>query len=139
VSGPAFIVHSLDHARAALAAAAEAGAAVVLVSPPGAAAFMGAEYFRAMVARARAEHPAAEAEAVLDCADKAGHALGAIRNGAEAVRFTGPKATREKLAAIAHAAGARLHSGRVRALDLASVPDPWRAARAHLAAKARRP
>ena len=89
----AIIVHHLDHARAALAAAAECGRPVILLSAAGAAGYAGAPWFLRVVALATDEHPEAQWDAVLDCADRPGHVLAALRQGAIAVRFTGSKAT----------------------------------------------
>ena len=134
----AIIVHDLDHARAALAAAAECGRPVTLLSPPGAAGYAGAPWFLRVVALAADEHPEAEWDAVLDCADRPGHVLAALRQGAMAVRFTGSKATAGKLAAIAESYGARLESGRTRALDLRGEADPQSACRSWLGTQGRR-
>ena len=125
----AIIIHSLEHARAALGAAAETGVAVTLASAPGAAAYVGPAWFEEVVRLARAEVPGAQALALLDCAGRAGDVLAALRQGLPRVRFTGPKAVAEKLAAIAEAQGATLVTGRLRALDLHGVADPQTACR----------
>ena len=83
----AVVVHGLADARAALAAAAETGAAVVIESAPGAGAFAGAAWFGEVVRLARAERPEVDASSVLDCGDQAGAALGAIRAGLPVIRF----------------------------------------------------
>lgn len=137
VATTAIIIHDLDHARAALAAAAACDRPVILMSAPGASGTVGAPWFLRVVAHAAAEHPDAKWDAVLDCADQPGHVLAALRQGAAAVRFTGPKATAAKLAAIAGRYGARLETGRVRALDLRGKPDPRAACRARLGATER--
>jgi hypothetical protein len=124
---PTIIVHNLDHAVGALAAAAEAGTAVRLMSAPGAAAYGGAAWFGELTAQARDAHPEAEAEMVLDCGHEPGLALGAIRTGIEAIRITAPAKVREKIAAIATASGSRLVANdRARALDLLDARDPQR-------------
>ncbi len=92
------IVGGLDEARAALAAAA--GAPVTLVSPPGAAAYLGAGYFRALVEAARAEAPEVEIVALLDCAGDSGSALAALRAGLGVI-FTGPEPAAARIADIA--------------------------------------
>ena len=125
----AVVIHDLDHARAALAAATAFDRPVALVSAPGAAAIAGAPWFLRVVALAAADHPNAAWAAVLDCADKPGHALAALRQGAKAIRYTGSKATAAKLAAIAAQYGARLEAGRLEALDLRGEADPWAACR----------
>jgi len=136
---PTIIVHNLRHALGALAAAEAADAAVRLLSAPGAAAHGGAAWFGEMVAAARAHHPGAKAEAVLDCGAEPGLALGAIRAGIEAIRIKTPAPVRARIAAIASAAGCRLvPNTRVRALDLLDARDPQRAADAWLRAGRRR-
>lgn len=132
---PAIVIHDLEDARAALAAAAALGRPVSLVSAAGAAGYAGAAWFLLVVARAAADHPQAEWTAVLDCADHPGHVLSALRQGAKAVRYSGPKASAAKLAAIAEQSGARLVTGRLAALDLRGEPDPQAACRAWLDAK----
>ncbi len=125
----AVIIHDLDHARAALAAAVEFDRPVTLVSAPGAAGIAGAAWFLKVVSLAAADHPDAAWDAVLDCADKPGHVLAALRQGAEAIRYSGSKATAAKLAAIAEQCGARLETGRLKAHDLRGEADPRAACR----------
>jgi fructose/tagatose bisphosphate aldolase len=120
----AIVIHDLEHARAALAAAAAFHRPVILISAPGAAGYAGAAWFLRVVARAAADHPDARWDAVLDCADHAGHVLSALRQGAKVVRYTGTKATAAKLAAIADGSGARVETGRLKAFDLRSEADP---------------
>lgn len=130
---PAIIVHNFRHAEAALAAAEAAGTPVQLLSAPGAAGYGGAAWFAELVAAARAEHPGAMAEAVLDCGAEPGLALAAIRAGIEAIRVRVPAPVRARIAAIASAAGCRLVPNvRVRALDLLDARDPKREADAWL-------
>ena len=129
------MVHSLAGARAAARAAAELGVAVELWSAPGAAAYAGAGWFKAVLEATRAAEPAAPISAVLDCAELPGLALGALRIGLEVVCFTGPARVAAKLADIAAQQGARLVRRRpVRALDLRHAADPAAACRAWLAA-----
>ena len=122
--GAAIVIHSLDHARAALRAASTRNLPVVLLSAPGAAAYAGAPWFLRLVEMAAAEHPQARYEAVLDCGSRPGHVLAALRQGAKAVHFSGSKAAAAKLSAIAEAYGARLETGRRQALDLRGEPEP---------------
>ncbi len=123
------VVHGMAHARAALAAATELGVPVRLLSAPGAAAFAGALWFQRLIAEARREFPDAEFDAVLDCGDAAGLALGALRQGLTPIRFRGPKTVAGRVAAIAERHGAALDDGRGPALDLARVADPPSACR----------
>lgn len=129
----AFIVHSLDHARAALTAARAAAAPVLLVSAPGAAGYAGCGYFEAMIRRAMTEQPGVAATALLDCGEEPGLVLGAIRHGLKAVRFAGPDEVFAKLADIARQAGAVVVASTPPALDLLGLPDPERACRDWLA------
>jgi hypothetical protein len=118
------IIHSLDHARAALTAAAVMGVPVTLASAPGAAATVGPQWFTEVVAQATAGQPDARVSAILDCGDAPGHVLAALRQGIKRVRFTGRAAVAGKLAVIAKRQGAELIRGRLKALDLLDLPDP---------------
>ena len=114
----AIIVHDLEHARLALAAADACRTPVTLRSAPAAAAYLGAPVFREMIAEARAEFPDVDAIAVLDCGRHAGFALAALRAGIERVRVDLPATTRAKLADLAAQMGATLDD------DDAPVFDP---------------
>lgn len=129
----AVVVHDLAQARLALAVAEALGVSVTLVSPPGAAAFMGAGYFQAMVARAGSEFPRVSVTAMLDCADAPGLVLAALRQGLAAIRFTGPEAVAATLAEIAAEQGATLLCGELESLDLLEAAKPEAALRAWLA------
>ena len=117
---PAIVVHSLGHAVAALQAAAEAGAPVLLLSAVDAGLSAGAGWWREVVAAARDSVPAAGASgALLDCGDDAGAAQAALREGVEAIVFSGRDEVRERLADIARRRGSRVHRNRPpAALDL---------------------
>lgn len=129
MSAPAVIVHGFEEARAALAAAAEAGRPVTLLSAPGAAGYAGIGWWRALVAAARAAEPDAVADDVLDCGELAGIAVAALHAGCPAIVFTGSEAQAARLAALAGVCGARMLRAAPPALDLA-LPG----ARRHLAA-----
>ncbi len=127
MKAPAVIVHNLEHARAAVKAAGALGVPIVLISAPLAAAYAGAAYFREITARAMGEHPDASAACVLDCGSDAGLALGALRVGCKAVRFTGPAVVRKKIADIAAQMGAQVDNRAYRALDLLKAEDAYAA------------
>lgn len=130
----AIIIHSIEHARAALSVAARVGQPVTLYSAQGAAAYAGAGWFRSVAATARGDYPMADCEIVLDCGGHAGLALAALRGRCSAIVFAGTPAQRRKIAAIAAAQGARLDAGApVDALDLNRSPDPRAAVAAWLA------
>ncbi len=137
MSARVILFHSLAHARAALAAAAEAGAPVTLRSAPGAAAYAGAGYLKAIADQAAAEHADVAVTAVIDCGADAGIAMAALRAGWRTVRFSGPEKVRAKLADIAAETGARLadddaEAAPLEALDLLDVADAGAACRAFL-------
>ena len=134
MTGRAVIVHSLDHALAALAAAHGTGAAVTLRSAPGAAAYLGASVFRDMVAEAALAFPAVPLTAVLDCGNDPGLALNALRQRIGALRLDASADVRRRVADIAAQTGAVLDGDLGPALDLFAVADAEAACRAWLAA-----
>ncbi len=128
----AIVVHGLADARAALAAAREAGSPVALWSAPDAGCYGGAAWFAELTAQAAAAEPGATFETALDCGDDAGVAAEALRHGLRRVRFSGAVATRRKLEQIAGALGAAVVADRPDALDPQHEPDPAAAMRAWL-------
>ena len=129
MAGRVVIVHSLEDARAAVAAAGELGVPVTLASAPGAAGYLGALWFRELLTMIEDEHPDVAIDALFDCADKPGFVLAALRQGLRRLRFTGPKATAATLAAMADDYGAEIVTGRLTALDLLDRPDAQDACR----------
>ncbi len=124
------VIHSLKHARAAMAAAAEAGAKVTLYSAEGAAGNAGPGWFRELIEIARSEYPDVSVTAVLDCGDAPGYALAALRAGCPAIHFSGRRLVKAKIRSIAKDTGAVLHERRGAMLDLFGAPDPEAACRA---------
>jgi fructose/tagatose bisphosphate aldolase len=129
----AIIVHDLEHARAAVAAAAALGVAVALRSAPGAASYLGPSVFRAMVDAARESVAGADVVAVMDCGRDAGRALAALRHGIERVRVDLPLEARMRLADIAGCCNAALDDDESVALDLLNCNDPAAACQKWLA------
>ena len=127
------LVHDLAQARTAAAAAVELGVPLTLASAPGAAAYLGPGWARALRAALAREFPGLEVRIVLDCADRPGPALAALRMGVAAVRFTGRAPVARKLKDIAAARGAEVITGRLRGLDLSGEADPAAACRHWLA------
>lgn len=117
------IVHNLAQARAAIAAAETAGKPVTLMSTPGAAGYVGAPYWRELMAAAGADKAAVAVTAILDCGDKPGHALGALAEGIECVRVAASDDVLARIADIAARSGAALDTVDARALDLLDVKD----------------
>lgn len=125
-----FVIHHLDHGRAALAAAA--GRPVVLLSPPGAAGYQGIGWWQALVATLRAEFPDAPFTAALDCADCPGWAMAALRLGVEKVLLSGEGPAFQAVREVAEQNGA-WGEGRWGndALDLLGAQDPGKSCREH--------
>jgi hypothetical protein len=130
---PAIIVHSLDQALAAAAAAEALASPLVLRSAPGAGGNAGVGWFAALAEMLAERHPQLALTLVLDCADEAGTAMGAFRRGLKRVRFTGKPDVAAKLAAIAASHGATLDDDPRPALDLLGRRDPEAACRHWLA------
>jgi hypothetical protein len=130
---PAVIVHDIEHARAAVSAAAALGVAIALRSAPGAAASLGPSVFRAMVDAARKSTATADVVAMMDCGQDAGRALSALRHGIERVRVNLPPPTVKRLAEIAGCYGATIEQDEGNALDLLNCDDPAAACRKWLA------
>jgi hypothetical protein len=129
------IIHSLAQARAALAAAAELGVPITLESAPAAGGYAGPGWWRALIEAARAERPAADVIAVLDCGEEPGAALAALRAGVPRIRFAGAAEMRARLAAIATQLGAAVEGPAVEenVLDLLEARDPLALSRRFLA------
>ncbi len=97
--GLAVVVHSLAQARAAIAAAARAGRALVLLSAAGAGAFAGPAWWRALIAAC-----GFTGKDILDCGEDGAAALEALRLGQRALVIAGPFAA--SVADAARAIGA---------------------------------
>ncbi len=126
------VIHSADHALAALSVAGEMGVGVTLLSAPGAAAYIGAVIFRDMVAVAREAYPEVAVTAVLDCGDDPGLALGAMRHGVGAVSISNIPEIRAKLRDIADQRGVLVYEKDGPVLDLVDMTNPIAALRAWL-------
>jgi len=129
------VVHSLEHARAALAAAAALQVPVLLASAPGAGAYAGPRWFLALVAEAAAAYPGVLFDVAIDCGDEPGTVLAALRSGCKRVIFHGSEAARARLADIAAAHGAALEAPGAASLDLLDARDPQGACQAYLAGR----
>lgn len=131
----AIIVHELDHAVAALAAARELAAPVCLWSAPDAASYAGSGWFDGIIRRLRTLPGGGELEMVLDCGDRAELVQAALRQGLRAVCYVGDKRIAERLADIARQSHAKLYRRRPsEALDLLYARDPATACRRWLSA-----
>jgi hypothetical protein len=112
---PAVVIHGLEHARAVLAI----GRPVTLLSAHGAALFAGCGWWRAVVERARGEHPDIALDDILDCADASGLALGALRIGQRRIVLSAQAPGFAAVAAIAASLGSEVLTSRPPALDMA--------------------
>jgi hypothetical protein len=99
-------IRGLAEGRDALARARADGQRIAVSSIPDGAASAGAAWFVEIAATLRAEFPDTLADAILDCGEAPGAALGALRAGAETLAYSGPNPRR--LAEIAAASGARI-------------------------------
>lgn len=122
------VIHSLDHARAALAAAAAGRGEVTLASAPGAALQAGPGWFKSVIEQASAAYPRVAVTAILDCSDQPGAAMAALRLGLKDLRFHGAAELRQKLASM----GAVLAPPADAALDLREISGPEAACAAFL-------
>ncbi|MDJ0611185.1 MAG: class II fructose-bisphosphate aldolase [Kiloniellales bacterium] len=127
--GRVIIVHSLDHARAALGAARELGAPVTLATAPAASAYLGPAWLPEVAALAAEAVPDVDCSLLLDCGDRAGDVMAALRAGVSQVVFDGPEAVAAKLDAIAEDCGGRLLRVRPPSLDLMARDDALEACR----------
>jgi hypothetical protein len=132
--GKPVVVHDLDQARLALAAAREVGRPITLLSAPAAASAVGPAWFATLMRTVRAEFPDVEVEAILDCDRAAGRAMAALQAGFNGVVFTGSTTMLLKLADIGEDLRCTLYDARPEALDLLAEKDPAAACRAWLAA-----
>ena len=108
---PAIVIHSLGHARLALAA----GRPVTLLSAPGAALYAGCGWWRALIRKA-----GTAAHDVLDCADAPGRALEALSLGCR-ILVLEPCPAWDTVAERAALQGAAILQARPSALDLAAT------------------
>ncbi|MCE0745122.1 hypothetical protein LWC05_14695 [Acetobacter sicerae] len=109
--GCAFLVSTLREAFGALRAAQAHGCSdIILISPPGAAAFMGAPWWMAMMAQLRSLQEADRASLpfidVLDCGSQAGRAVSALTRGQKHIVFDPASPQRKAVEMLAASLGA---------------------------------
>ena len=102
------IVADWRQTQTALQTARQQGRAVFLCSPQGASAWLGAGFWKALQDKADGQFADIEFTLALDCADRAGDVLAALRAGVRAIVFSGPTEVAEKLRDIAGQTGARV-------------------------------
>jgi len=116
---PALVVR--DAAAATAALALSSSREVLLLSAPGAAGFLGAGGWRALVAAAARGAPEAPFRDALCCADAPGLALAALRGGCRMLVLDGACAAFGQVAGAASQLGATLLPARPAALDLSAL------------------
>src|SRR5690349_4723830 len=124
---PAVAVHGKNDLDAALAAATALGRDLTVISPPGAAGSAGPLWFRALIEAGNAAHRDVALTAVLDCADRPGHALAALRAGLTHLALGGAVPAWPRVHAIAQTQGATLYGSIGPVLDVRFLRDPVRA------------
>lgn len=98
---PSVIVHHLAQAKAVLRAAGDGGIDIQLRSAPGAAAFAGVDYLKAL-------GDAVDHELLIDCGDDAGLVMAALRTGCKKLVFSGSSDQQHRLSQMAGQSGALL-------------------------------
>ena len=88
------MIHDLEQGRAALATAEELGRSIQLRSAPGAVAYAGVGYLKAL-------GDALGEELTIDCGDDAGIAMAALRTGCRRLSFSGTEDLAERLSEMA--------------------------------------
>ena len=130
---PAVLVHGIDGLRAALAAAANLGRPLTVLSFPGAAGSAGASWFHALVRAGSADYPDVPVTAVLDCGGQPGHALAALRVGVRHLLLADSVPAWTRVRAIAETAGGTLYGSAGPVFDPRFFRDPVRGCREWLA------
>lgn len=123
-AGGPVVVRSLAQALMAATAAASASVPLDLVSAAGCDAAAGTSWFAALGDLVAAEFPDLPLSLTLDCADRPGRVLGALRHGLKSIIFTGDPAAAARLDQIAAQTGAAIRRDRPHALDLATLRNP---------------
>jgi hypothetical protein len=125
-----FVVHGLEHLRAALTAGAHSGRPIVALSAAGASGYAGAGWFAGLIEQGRVEFSEVGLTAIFDCADRAGDVLVAFETGLKRIVFTGHPSALDRLRQIGATYGAAIVAERPPAFDLLHARDPVYAARA---------
>ena len=116
---PALVVRGAAEAAAALVLAG--GRRVLLLSAPGAAGFLGAAGWRALLDAAAAAAPGRPFDSALCCADAPGLALAALRAGCRGLVLDAASPAFAQVAGAAAEVGAVLLPARPAALDLGAL------------------
>ncbi len=129
----AFTFHSRRQAATALAAGHEAGAPILLVTAPGAAAHAGPEFLLEIYRTAKADVPDAQGDVLIDCGTDVGTAMRALRSGWRQMIFAGDDTVRGKIIDMAEQMDCVVHDARPETTDLNDAGDPAWACRQAIA------
>ena len=102
------IVADWRQAQEQLQTARQEGRAVFLCSPEGASSYLGAGFWKALQDKADAEFPDVTFTLAMDCAQRAGDVMAALRAGVRTIVFTGPDDVAAKLRDMAGQLGAAI-------------------------------
>ncbi len=114
------IVHTLEHAKAALQTADQLGKPVALQSAPDAIFYAGSLYLLHLFDEAKRKYPKMETTCIVDCTDAEAEAIAAMQTGHTHIRIVN---SARKALDIAAQYGITVHTGRYEALDLLTVKD----------------
>ncbi len=102
------IVADWRQTQTALQTARDQKRAVFLCSPEGASSYLGAGFWKALQDKAEGEFPDVSFTLALDCADRAGDAMAALRAGVRSIVFSGRDDVAAKLRDMAGQSGATI-------------------------------
>lgn len=118
-----FRIHALDHADAVFKTAEARSLALEVVTPPGALAYAGADYFTGMINTCRDTYPTAAVRAYLDCGTDGAVAVAAVAGGWPNIVLDRSAPSFDRVAAIADLHGVELMAVPPPAYDLQPFPD----------------
>ena len=123
------IVHTLNQAKAALAAAGACDVYITMRTSPGATYYMGLTGLKAVFEEAKETYPKVKHAVVVDCGFDAALAHRAMVMGFKQISFSGTKGMKIKLSKIGAQLSAKLVSPRIpsNAVDLSYTRQPKKA------------
>ena len=86
---PAIVIHGYEDAFTAATVAQRVDCPLILISAPGASAYTGIGWFKALIEQTSQSISRIEMIGILDCGRRAGDVLAALRIGIRLIRFTG--------------------------------------------------
>ena len=86
---PAIVIHGYEDAQTAAMVAQSIDCPLILISAPGASAYTGVGWFKAIIEQTSRSVSSIELVGILDCGNRPGDVLAALRIGIRLIRFTG--------------------------------------------------